>query len=213
MKRVILAVVLGLFGAVNVQAANYTAGKDYIEYASARPTADKNSVEIKEFFSYACPHCFRFRPHVDEWLEKEDKPVKLIRVPVVFHPTWEPLAKAYYTAEVLGVEEKTHAALFDEIHTKRTIKIRGGNIVEQLASFFEKHGVAKDQFLNTYNSFVVDGKVRKGKTELRNYKIGSTPTVIVNGKYLVNSAQAKTHQGMILVMDYLVDQEAPQAKQ
>ena len=97
-------------------AAPYNEGEHYEAITPAQPTSSKDQVEVVEMFWYGCPHCFRLEPFVDRWLKKKPANVKFVRMPGVFRPSWEIHARAYYTAEILGVVDKVHRPMFDAIH-------------------------------------------------------------------------------------------------
>lgn len=147
-----------------------------------------DKVVVHEFFSYMCPHCYRFQPGLEAFLERHGDNIEFKRTPVIFRDTWRPLAQAYYTAESLGVVEKTHDALFRAIHEDN----RRFNDADALADFFAEHGVDRKTFIDTYNGFEVDMKMRQGMQLARENKITSTPTLIVDGENM-NLEQAARH--------------------
>ena len=55
---------LGLFAAVGAGAAEL---KEGLDFRTINPplTADKNKIEVTEFFWYGCPHCFDFEPALE----------------------------------------------------------------------------------------------------------------------------------------------------
>ncbi|MBK6743674.1 MAG: DsbA family protein [Hydrogenophilales bacterium] len=65
------------------------AGFDYQVLATAQPKETKAKVEIIEFFSYRCPHCFQLEPSLKAWIAKQPASVKVIRQPVIFSDKWE----------------------------------------------------------------------------------------------------------------------------
>ena len=179
-----------------------------IEYKTVSPRVnnqiDEGKTEVVELFWYGCPHCFAFEPVLQKWLAHKPKDVNFVRIPAVFNPTWSLHARAYYTAEVLGVLDKTHEALFDAMHIKHEKMANA----DELASFFEKYGVKKDTFLETFNSFAVDAKVRRAIDLSKRYGIEGVPSMIVNGKYRTSGSLAGGHEGMLKVVDYLIKKEA-----
>ena len=54
--------------------------------------------------------------------------------------------------------------------------------------------------------------MRQGAQALRSYRIESTPTVVVNGKYVVTPNTAGGQERMIEVIDRLVRQEVAARK-
>lgn len=177
-------------------------GQGYTKLATPQPTVE-GGVEVREFFSYGCPHCADFRPLMEAWLEQAPEGVTLTRVAVVFNEGWRPLAQAYYAAESIGALDKIHEPLFDAIHEKN----RRFKNNDELIDFFVEQGVPRDKAKAAFGSFRVDMQMRQGAQALRNYRIESTPTVVVAGKYAVTPRTAGSQQGMIEVIDRLVKQE------
>lgn len=169
------------------------------------PVATNNTegVEVREFFSYACPACAAFEPHLSAWIERAPEQVRLVHVPVVFNESWKPFAQAYYAAEALGVVDKIHRPLFAALHEKKR-RIRSE---KDLVKFFAEQGVPAEQAENALNSFRVDMQLRQGNQAMRNYRIESTPTVVVAGKYVVTPRSAGGYAEAIALVDRLVRQE------
>ena len=179
-----------------------------IEYKTVSPRVanhiDEKKSEVVELFWYGCPHCFDFEPDLHKWLKTKPKNVNFVRMPAVFNKRWEMHARAYYTAEVLGVLDKIHQPLFDAMNLKKQKMASSG----ELAAFFVKHGVSKETFIETFNSFSVDSKVRRATDMTKRYGIDGVPTLIVNGKYRTSGSLAGGRKNMLKVVDHLIKQEA-----
>ncbi len=175
----------------------------YIELNPPRPTEDPGRVEVIEFFWYGCPHCYRFDPYLEEWRKRQPPTVSFKRQPVIFGPHWAPQARAYFTAEVLGVVDKIHRDFFDAMHRQ---KKRMADEAE-LAHFFAEHGVDEQAFKNAFHSFAVDVKMRQAEAIAPEYGITGVPAVVVNGKYLITARSAGGFEGMIRTLDELVARE------
>lgn len=173
----------------------------------AQPVKSPDKVEVIEFFWYGCPHCYSLEPSMVEWLKTKPANVEFIRQPAVFSDLWGKHAKAFFTAEALGVTEKVHADLFDAIQNKRQ-KLTSE---DDLAKFFAAHGVKDEDFRAAYNSFLVDAKMRQAETMGPRYGISGVPSLIINGKYRVTATTAKSQKNMITVTNQLIEQES-QAK-
>ena len=201
LKNIIKTALLSLFVFTSV---SFAAGNGYKDLSAIQPTQDPEKVEVIEFFWYGCPHCYQFEPALEEWRANLPANVTFIRQPAVFSAVWAKHAKAYFTAEVLGVVDKVHADFFLDIQVKKQ-KLTSE---EDLAEFFVAHGVDKAAFHDAYNSFIVDTKMRQAKTMGPRYGITGVPAIVVNGKYLVNGKTAGSHGGMIKVMNELIAQES-----
>lgn len=176
----------------------------YEVLATPQPTQNPDKVEVIEFFWYGCPHCYHLEPDLNKWLKTKPDNVEFIRQPAIFSSLWEKHAKAYFTAEALGVVDKVHADFFDAIQNKKQ-KLE---TEEQLLKFFSEHGVSETDFRNAYNSFPVDYKVRQAKTMAARYGVNGVPAIIINGKYRTSGPLAKTQQNMIDVMNRLIAKES-----
>ena len=186
--------------------ADYAEGVDYLKINPAVSTSvDKGQIEVVELFWYMCPHCFRFEPIINKWKKTKPKNVVFKRVPAIFSPRWRFFAKVYYTIKILGIEDKIHGVLFTALHEKRA---RLGNAAA-MANFVEKNaGVKKQKFIDVFNSFSVDAKVRKAEDLSKRYKAQGVPTLIVNGKWRTGGSIAGGQQGMIKVLDHLIKLES-----
>jgi thiol:disulfide interchange protein DsbA len=121
---------------------------------------------------------------------------------------WGAHAKAFFTAEALGVKEKMHADFYEAVQNKK----RPLQKEEELVKFFTEHGVSEDDFHKAYKSFAVDSKMRQAETMADRYGVTGTPCLIVNGKYRVTGAKAKNYAGMLAITDYLIKKESAAAK-
>jgi protein dithiol oxidoreductase (disulfide-forming) len=174
----------------------------YEDVTPAQPTANPAKIEVIEFFWYGCPHCYSFEPSLTKWLKALPANVEFIRIPAVFNEQWGKHAKAYFTAEALGVVDKVHADLFDAVQEKKELESE-----DQLAKFFVAHGVKESDFRDTYNSFMVDSKMRQAPALAAKYGITGVPAIIVNGKYKTNGTLAGSQEKMIDVMNALIKKE------
>ncbi|BCX80489.1 protein dithiol oxidoreductase (disulfide-forming) [Methylomarinovum caldicuralii] len=177
--------------------------KPYLELNPPKATEDSGKVEVIEFFWYGCPHCYRFDPYLEAWRKKQPADVVFKRQPAIFGPHWAPQARAYFTAETLGVVDKIHKDFFDAMHKQKKRMASE----EELAAFFAAHGVDQETFKNPFHSFMVDMKMRQAEAMAPEYGITGVPALVVNGKYLITGRTAGSFEDMIKVLDQLVAQE------
>jgi thiol:disulfide interchange protein DsbA len=194
------------FGTAQAQGPTPVAGKDYLEISNGRPLDPADGVVVvEEFFNYICPACNAFEPLFVAWAAKLPDGVKLVHVPASFRADFVPYAKAYYAAQSLNVAEQAHAAVYEGIHRARTLPAEGQRPDEEkIAAFYSKYGVDAQQFLSVMRSFAVDLKVRRAAEHMTRTRIPSTPSLVVNGKYLV---QGNTYQDMLRIADFLIAKE------
>ena len=182
---------------------SFVAGEHYVVLDRPVPTRDSSKVEVVELFSYGCPHCYEFEPLVKEWGKQQAGDVDFWFSPAVWSKSMGLYAKAFYTANELGVEEKIHLPLFTAIAVKQE-SIRNES---DLADFFAQHGVEKKVFTETFNSTKVETQAKHAEERVRLYKPVGVPEIIVNGKYRVDRMRAGGLAEMLAVAEYLVNKE------
>lgn len=173
-------------------------GTDYKLIEPAQATRSGNKIEVLEFFFYGCSHCFHLHPDLTAWEKKMPKDVELVLVPTVFNTNWEPMAYTYYALEVLGQNHKLH----DDLYEAWNVKNIDLSDESKIAAFVAKHGVDSKKFSEAYHSFSVQSKVMRSKQLTQSYNIRGTPTIIVDGKYLITGLQPAA---AIQVMSALID--------
>src|SRR5215470_10551107 len=209
---ILLILLAGLLGAGACSADNapatrqWSAGADYVVIDPPQKTSTGDKVEVAEVFSYACPHCAHFQPYADELRSKLPANAQFVLVPAVFNPSWEPFARAFYTAQSLGLVDKTHQSLFDAIHRDH-LPLRD---IDSLANWYAGQGANAGNFLSTANSFVIDAKMVHGNDLVKAYGVDATPTLVVNGKYRIsaNSQRGINFPEMVQIALQLAGQEA-----
>lgn len=179
-RRNFAAAVIALGAAVALPA--FAQNAPYTPIMPAQPTEDAGKIEVIEFFSYGCPHCAEFNPLLTGWVAKQQGDVVIRKVPITFgRAAWANIAKLYYTLEVTGDLHRLESEVFKAIHVERQ------NLFEEkaLAEWAVKKGVDAKKFAETFNSFGVMSKVKRGDQMAQAYKITGVPALAVEGKYLV----------------------------
>jgi len=155
-----------------------TEGTNYVRLKNPMPVETGKNIEVIEFFSYGCPHCGELEPMLQGWLKTKPADVTFRRVPVMFQPRWENLAKGYYTLEALN-EEKLSPEVFVAVHSRNMPLWNEKDFLDWIAT----KGVDRKKAEELFNSFTVVGKVNRAKQLAAAYQIQSVPTIIVDGKY------------------------------
>ena len=201
MKKFILGGAAALIMAFSMQtmAAEFVAGKDYTVVANPVKVEVPGKIEVREFFWYGCPHCFKLEPHMQTWLKELPKDVRFVRTPASMNPVWEQGARGYYVMEALGVRKNIHLPLFHAIHKE------GKQIFSQAeqANYLALYGIPQEKFNSLFNSFAITGKVAQGNRLAQQYQLSGVPAVVVNGKYVVTGEDGKVTQ----VVNYLIQKE------
>jgi thiol:disulfide interchange protein DsbA len=195
------AALLALTLVTGAWAQDMVEGRNYAKLKNPQPVETGKNIEVIEFFSYGCPHCGELEPNLQAWLKNKPADVQLRRVPVVFQPKWESLARAYYTLEAMGEETKLSQDIFNAIHVK-------GNQLWNDKEFFEwaaAKGLDRKKVEDLYGSFTVVGKVNRAKQQAQVYQIQSVPTLIIDGKFTTGPERMPNgHAGVPAAIDALV---------
>ena len=193
--------------AVVPHAAAQSAGLDiegrYEVLQPPQQTETGDRIEVVEIFWYGCPHCYTFLPMIEAYDLIKPEYVEIRRLPAIFRESWVAHARAFHTAALLGVVDQTHRPLFEEIHEHRNPT----DHKEALAAFYERQGVDRTMFEQTYDSFAVESMVRKSILMQQRYGITGTPSVVVNGKYRITGRLAGGYDNVIPVIMALVERE------
>ncbi len=180
-RSLVVAVALFISGAA---LADAQLGKDYSLLNPAQPTGTKK-IEVLEFFFYGCSHCFHLHPLLSAWEKTMPKDVEMTFVPTIFRDSWEPMANTFYALESMGQQQQLHDALYRAWNEENLALTDADNI----ADFVAKHGVDRAKFSAAYNSFAMQSKVTRAKQMIRSYGINGTPTLVVDGKYVIEGLQ------------------------
>lgn len=183
-------------------AASFVEGKDYQVVTNPQAISNKSKTPIiQEFFSYGCPWCFKIEGPLNQWVNKMGKNVQFERVPVVFKPSWELYAKAYYTAKTLALSDKLTPALFKTIQVDR----KPLDSKQMMINFFVSQGVDKEIAKSAFeNSPTIDMRVQSGMSLMGAYQVNAVPAFVVNNKYKTDLQLAGSPERLLEILDYLV---------
>jgi protein dithiol oxidoreductase (disulfide-forming) len=212
MNTLISRIARPLVAGLMVLAAQSTLAVDLVEgvtYKTLKPAVPTNvapgKVEVVEVFWYACGHCYLLEPKLEAW-EKKGKPanVQLIRMPAVWNEVLKTHARLFYTIEILGRPELNNEAF-------REINVRGNRLdtPDKIEAFFTSRGVSKADFQKAFSGFAVESKLARAIDLNKRYRITSTPTVVVNGKYVTDASMAGGEDKLFQVINALAAREKP----
>jgi thiol:disulfide interchange protein DsbA len=176
-------------------------------------------VEVMEVFSFGCPACNRFQPAIAALEQNLPANAQMVFLPAAFLPAedWVVFQRAYFAAQALGIEQRTHQAIFDavwetgELQTVDTDTHRLKNPLPSIADAAKCYerltGVKVEQFLAAANSAAVDAKMKAADTQIIAMHVPGTPCIVVNGKYRINMDSLQSLDDLIDLVRYLVDKE------
>ena len=190
-----------LFAAVAFTAAHAQQGVTPIN--PPQPVENDGKVEVLEFFAYGCIHCANLEPALEAWAKKQPPDVKLKRIPSPAAIMGIDSTVLYYSLEALGQIDRLHPKLFEAIHLE---KVTVGNPAV-LNKWLEKNGVDPKKYEEAQKSFSVVTKAKRAVKMVEDYRISATPTMVVNGRFLLEQG---TTGAQVLFAN--VDQQIAQAR-
>jgi thiol:disulfide interchange protein DsbA len=203
-------------------AQTWKEGTHYFAVNPPQPTTvPAGKVEVMEVFSYGCPACNAFQPVMKQMKAALPPNAQIVYLPASFLPSedWPMFQRAYFTAQALGIADRTHDAMFNAVWNSGELAISDPNThqlkkplpsIEDAARFYARvAGVKVEDFLATAKSFGVDAKMRMADNQIGMSQALSTPTIIVNGKYRMQVTTAGGIPQLVELVKYLVAKETP----
>ena len=177
-------------------------GTDFHPIRPAVPTSDASKIVVTQFFSYQCPHCYKFEKSFVAWSASLPKDVKVERAAVAIgHATWAAAAQSYYALSSMKKVPAIDDAFFSAIHRER----RKLDDEASIAAWVAGQGVDKAAFENAYRSFSVQLQTKRADEQSRKVRLPSVPTLVVDGRYLVPIKDDGDFRDQLAIVDGLIE--------
>jgi thiol:disulfide interchange protein DsbA len=185
-RNLLCAAAIGLGAATGAFAAEPHNGVDYTTLAQPQNTDAGHKIEVTEFFAYSCPHCNNFEPQLAAWAKKQGAGIAFKRVHVTAGAGALPQQRLFYTLEALGLVEQYHQQVFNAMHVER-LRLRSD---QEVLDWAVKSGIKRASFVEAWNSFGVQAKLRRASALMSGYRIDSWPTIAIDGRFITSPSQA-----------------------
>jgi protein dithiol oxidoreductase (disulfide-forming) len=190
-KKTLLVASVLFFSQSAFAAEGYQAGKHYNVMTSPVATAKNN--EVTEYFSVYCPHCYTLEgmlpgitPHLAEGVSLEKSHVDFLRMADT--SLQEAFSRALIVAEKEGKKQALIEAAFATIHDEKQRPKDKADVVALMKTV----GITQDK-IASMDSFVISSQLRTAQAShsalIENKAIRGVPTLIVEGKYIIDLAQ------------------------
>jgi thiol:disulfide interchange protein DsbA len=192
-KFAVLCITLLFSSMVSAIPLRFEEGKHYQVINKVADTTPN----VTEYFSFYCPHCFKFERIVEQIEKSMPKGAQFKKSHVDFmrnasSATQQSLSKALVVGEKMGIGHKITAAIFKQIH----VDIKPFKDESDIKALFAANGADVVKFEKLMKSFGVKGaanKMKKAQESLSNSKVlDSVPMLIVNNKFKINSREIRT---------------------
>jgi thiol:disulfide interchange protein DsbA len=215
-----LATALAAGSGTALAAEAFVEGRHYHKVEGNVPAPAPGIVSITEVFSYGCPGCNSFLPHMQA-LEKKCAAagitVRYLHAGWIAAENWPALQRAHITAKMLGVDQKAHDALFGAIWKSGELAVIDARTrrpkkplpsMTDIATFYQRvTATAVAKFLETSRSFAVDTQIRRTDSTIKAFRAGSTPTLVVNDRYRIDGDSAGTWPRITEIALWLAQRE------
>jgi thiol:disulfide interchange protein DsbA len=221
MRRLMLVAGLALLAPATASAQFLWAEGTHFQRVGPMPAPDvpAGKIAVTEVFSYVCGGCYQVREEVEKLKAALPADAVLTYVHAGFNPGagWPLFQRAFVTAQALGIAEKNHARMFTSLwETYEFPYIDAANrrvrqplpTLADAARFYAKNGdVTEQAFLSKAASPEVNAAVKRAEELVKEWKVPSTPSFIVNGRYLVITSALNGWPQLSQLVNFLVAQE------
>ena len=180
LKTALAGIALSALLPVSAQAA--VEGKDYTVLPKPIPQQQADKIEVLEFFGYFCVHCYHLDPVLLNHSKTFAKDTYLRTEHVVWQPEMLGLARVAAAVDDSGLKRQANSAIFQAVYEQK-INLDDSATFKQLAQAQKSFDGKK--LIAAYDSPASLNRAKKMEELTVAYRIGSTPTVIVGGKYQV----------------------------
>jgi thiol:disulfide interchange protein DsbA len=184
-------------GAAPVEGTDYT-----LIDTPDQPSGDK--VQVTEVFGYSCIHCSDLQPELSKWKKTLPADVQFNYLPAAFGGIWDAFARAFFAAQAMGVQEKSHDSIFRAVFVDKRVVT-----ADDIPKLYADYGVDPKIFASTMQSFAVSAKIASAHEQAVRWGVDSTPTLIVDGKYRVQELRNGGPAGMFHTIDWLIAKQRP----
>jgi protein dithiol oxidoreductase (disulfide-forming) len=198
-RRQLLLLAAAALAAPDALALDLLEGADYVAIPQ-QPLADPKRIEVVEFFYYGCRWCNELQPHLNHWLARKPADVDFRYQPAIRNTRWLVLTKAYFALQALGQLPRLHTRVYRAYHRENV------NLEDEavLAGWALKQGIELKPFEALMQSPETMAKVEAARQDTYAYQIESTPSIVVNGRYLTSSGITGGVVELLQVVDELI---------
>ena len=175
----ILITIFGLISSLNAEAVRIVSGKENAK------------ITIIAYESLTCSHCADFHKKIYPQLKKDFVDPGLVKIEFRHFPLD---AAAFNASKIAQCNEQQSLEILESLYTNQKDWIRGKTVVElnnNLKKFINNKGYNID-FEKCINDKKIEDFVLNDRIEgAKNFKVNSTPTIIINNKKFDKSLNYK----------------------
>lgn len=187
-------------GGAMAQGAAPVEGRDFVRLNPPVAVPPGGKIDVIEFFSFGCPHCYAFEPMLEAWVKKLPPDVAFRQVPVGFSARHQIHQRMFYALEEMGQLATLHRRIFTAIHLQN----RRIGTESEIAAYLKEQGVDVAKYTELAKSFSITTKANRARALHEAYKIDGVPAMGIHGRYYTSGALAGGHANALVVTDLLI---------
>ncbi len=156
---------------------------------------------VAEYFSFYCPHCYRFEPTVQAL--KKELPENVVfqknHVSFMGGANGKEMSKAFASAIVLETPTVV-SEIFKRIHVDN----KPPRDAKAIREIFVEKGITAENVEGAFNSFAVNSIVNRSDKAFKDSGLTGVPALIVNNKYLVKTGKITSSEQYFELVNYLL---------
>ena len=182
-KKLMAAAVMTV-GMVGASQAALVEGTDYVVLPEAIPQLQQDKIEVLEFFGYFCIHCKNLEPTMAAHVKTFPTDTYFRAEHVVWRPEHLGLARIAAAVNATGMKYQANPAIFKAVMDEG-VDLSNPETFKQWAA--QQTAFDGQKLLAAFNGFQNQTEAKNMAELSTKYKIQGTPTIIVGGKYQLQS--------------------------
>ena len=182
-------------------------GTDYVLIDDPDPVKG-SQVEVIEVFGYGCPICAALQPRLLDWEKTLPADVHFSYLPAAFgnnpEHCWDDFARAFYAAQSLGVQAKSHDNIYKAKFEQNRIET-----CADIPSVYADYGIDPKLFASRMQDAAVSAEIANAHDQAVRWGVDGTPTIIIDGKYRVLLTRSGGPSEMLRAADWLIARQRP----
>lgn len=162
---------------------------------------------LTEYFWLGCPHCQNFEPLLKGYLAANPS-VTLVRKHPALGERWAIDASIFYGLQQNGNGHLVTLLL--DMYRQTRLEKNALPDIDAINAFLQQHQIDPDVFSEQLKSDTIISAMEQANSEMLDNRLSGVPSLVVNGKYLVNGEQpedVKTAEDYYQLLDYLMSKD------
>lgn len=165
--------------------------KENVHFKIIETPIESKDNEVIVYFWYRCPHCYEFDKAVKEnYFKLVDRNITIRNEHAALSSKWIPDAQLFYALKNLNLEKISTPLLMEFFHNNKD-----GSIT--IDTIYSKLNITENDIKRSITSEETINMLKKSHEDAIKAGLRGTPSVIVEGKYLILNNGFKNHNDIL----------------